>query len=138
MKKFKRILLIDDNDADNFMHALILKKLDCFEEIVAKLDGVKALEYLSTKEDEEYPKPDFILLDINMPRMNGWEFIEEYKKLDDDVKGGPILMMLSTSLNPEDVERANQDSTINSFMNKPLNAEAMKEAIAQHHPDFFD
>lgn len=121
--KLKRILLVDDNDSDNFLHERVLKKAKVAQEIVVVNSGEMALDFLTTELDEGYPTPDLIILDINMPRMNGWEFLEEYKKLDDSCKGNTVTVMLSTSLNPEDRERAEKDEVIQSFLSKPLTKE---------------
>ena len=76
-QKLNSILLIDDDIATNFIHTRLIKKTLVVDTIITKLNGEEAMEYLTTKKDGEYPQPELIFLDINMPVMNGWEFIEE-------------------------------------------------------------
>ena len=83
-KKLNCVLLIDDDDSTNFLHKLILQKSEISETIKVVNSAEKGLEYLNSN-DENTPRPDIIFLDLNMPRMNGWEFVEEYKKLENDI-----------------------------------------------------
>jgi CheY-like chemotaxis protein len=67
--------------------------------------------------------------------MNGWEFLEEYKKLDDEQKGGVVVVMLTTSLNPDDKKMADGDGNVTEFMNKPLNIEKFQSVLEKYFPD---
>ncbi len=78
--------MIDDNSDDNFFHTRVIKKSDAADIVIAKQNGLDALNYLKSKKDSEDTHPDLIFLDINMPGMNGWEFMEEYNKLDEKFK----------------------------------------------------
>ncbi len=78
--KLNCVLLIDDDDDSNYFHRRLLNKIDCTENIQVALDGREALNFLNTTINKHYPPPAVIFLDINMPGMNGWEFLEEYKK----------------------------------------------------------
>jgi CheY-like chemotaxis protein len=126
------VLLIDDDDATNFYHKVVINKVGCAKQVVAVRNGKAALEYLKSTENGNHPKPDLIFLDINMPAMNGWEFLEEYKLLDKNQRAKVIMIMLTTSLNPADEEKANSISDINGFLDKPLTREAMKELLNEH------
>ena len=77
-KILKSVLLIDDNKADNFIHKAYIMKHGGVETIEMVTGGEEALKFLTSKASGEYPRPELIFLDINMPRMNGWEFLEEY------------------------------------------------------------
>jgi len=129
MKKLNCILLIDDDEPTNFLHELIIREMGCTENIVTVQSGKKALEYLKSQRNGKYPQPDLIFLDINMPAMNGWEFLEEYKKLHHSQKGKVVVVMLTTSLNPDDEERANSCEEIDDFKIKPLTQEMLAEII---------
>src|SRR5688572_14604805 len=78
-KELKSIMLIDDNPDDNFIHERAIKKINSESVVITKLSGADALSYLKSRET---PCSDLIFLDINMPEMNGWEFLERYRKLD--------------------------------------------------------
>lgn len=132
MKKVNCILLIDDNEATNYIHKMVLNRLDCANEIIAVSSGFDALEYLMGIDTKNNTVPNLIFLDINMPAMNGWEFLEEYDQLPESQKGGIIMVMLTTSLNPDDEQKAKEIHNIKGYLNKPLNAEKMKELISQY------
>ena len=123
--KLKHILLIDDNHYDNIYHERIIKDSQVAEKVIFAEDGRAALDILSSVKDGIFPQPELIFLDINMPRMDGWEFLEEYQTLREDQKANVIIVMLSTSLNPSDEERANQFEILNGFENKPLSEEIL-------------
>ncbi|MFD1552204.1 response regulator [Putridiphycobacter roseus] len=120
--KFNCILLIDDELSTNYIHKRIISKLDLCLEIIIKTNAQDALNYLL---EEENNIPDLIFLDINMPGMDGWEFLEEYKLLAAEKRATQTLLMLSTSINPDDRERAMRNDNVKDFMNKPLTEESL-------------
>lgn len=134
-EKLNTILLIDDDEATNFIHDMVIKQADVTENIVAVQSGKDALNFLTQKLDGEYQKPELIFLDINMPGMNGWEFLEEYNKLDDEQKGGIVTVMLTTSLNPDDEEKAKSINTVKNFLHKPLSTEMIHRVMRENFPD---
>jgi len=128
-KKLNCILLIDDDEAVNFIHSKLIKKSGCAKVVAIARNGLEALEFLTTKVDGKYPQPDLIFLDINMPVMNGWEFLDEYQELDKEQKGNELIVMLTTSLNPDDKEKAKKLANINEFHPKPLNLEHLNKIL---------
>jgi CheY-like chemotaxis protein len=133
-KKLNCILLIDDDEATNYIHKIVINKSECAEQVVAMQNGYDALDYLTKTKDGIYPQPDVIFLDINMPGMDGWEFLEEYEKLEDGQKGHIVVVMLTTSLNPDDEKKAKSLGNIKGFKHKPLSAEMIDEVIKEHFP----
>lgn len=136
-EKLNCILLIDDDEPTNFINELVIKKAGCTHKIVAKQGAREALEYLMSQEDGAHPRPDLIFLDINMPAMNGWDFLEEYRKLHELQKGQIIIVMLTTSLNPDDEEKASRIKEINDFKSKPLTKEILQEILHRYFEDRF-
>src|ERR1700728_930651 len=111
------IMLIDDNKHDNFFHERAIRKVDTESVIITEESGIDALEYLKSK---KLPHSDLIFLDINMPGMNGWEFLEQYNLLDEELKSHATIIMLSTSDHPGDIAKAKQWSFVADYITKPL------------------
>jgi CheY-like chemotaxis protein len=132
-KKLNCILLVDDNSHDNIYHKIILKEMNVANRIDVVLNGVEALIYL--KRENQLP-PELIFLDINMPRMNGWEFLEEYKHLDAKQKARVVIMILTTSANPDDIKKAREIKEVTGFETKPLTVEMMNGILHQHFQDY--
>lgn len=132
-KKLNCILLVDDDKDCNFFHQRLLKKMDCVESIEIATDGKSALEFLNTKRNT----PDMIFLDINMPKMNGWEFLAEYEKLTEEEKAKIVVIMLTTSLNPDDKIKAKAFSAVKGFHNKYLDKESLEKILKEYFPDHF-
>tara|TARA_R110002050_G_scaffold67407_1_gene145863 strand:+ start:1414 stop:1839 length:426 start_codon:yes stop_codon:yes gene_type:complete len=130
--KLNTILLIDDDNATNFLHKFVINKTACTENIVVVENGQEALEYLQSKENKPTPQPNIIFLDINMPIMNGWKFLEEYEKLNTNKKDDIILIMLTTSLNPDDLKKAQSFSAVKGYRNKPLTVEIIEEIVEEY------
>jgi CheY-like chemotaxis protein len=132
-KKLNCILLIDDDESTNYLHRRLINKANCTHVLEIADDGKMALDYLA-KAPVENPLPDIIFLDINMPVMSGWEFLERYEKLSPGQKAKTVVVMLTTSLNEDDKIRASNIPAINEFRNKPLTADVLKEIISKYFP----
>ncbi len=127
--KLNCILLVDDDEPVNFLNEIVIQKAGFAENVISALSGLDALNMLSGNTDNECPKPDLIFLDLNMPAMNGWEFIEEYSKLSNNQRDGTIIKILSSSINPDDMEQANNTEGVHGFLSKPLTAEKLQEVV---------
>ena len=132
MKKLGCIMLIDDNSDDNFYHERIIKKNKAAEKVISIESGAEAIEYLKKKKEHEHTHPELIFLDINMPGMNGWEFIEEYRKLDHELQSKVIITMLTTSDNPDDFTRAKSLGLQDDFKTKPLTEKMLYEILEKY------
>ncbi|RVU01329.1 response regulator [Mucilaginibacter limnophilus] len=119
---FKFCLLIDDNYIDNFVTSKILETTNFAEKIVVYQSATDAVEALRNGE----VKPDVIFLDIRMPLMSGFEFLQEYDKLDIDKKSIKIFM-LSSSLDPTDIRKSTANKYITQFIHKPLTFQVLEE-----------
>lgn len=133
MKKELKVLLVDDDKATNIYNEYKLKQLGFCKSIDVATNGQEAIDFLkSTDAEGNHPQPDLIFLDINMPIMNGWEFLESYEALEDKEKGNVILIMLTTSVNEDDYNKAAENPNINGFRTKPLSLEMMQEIIQEY------
>ena len=127
-KRLNCILLIDDDDGDNEYHRFVIDKMNITENVRVAENGIEALDFL--KRENEI-RPDLIFLDINMPKMNGWEFLDEYKHLNTAEKH-IIIVMLTTSANPADVEKAQKIAAVKGFETKPLTPEMLTKILTEH------
>jgi len=132
-KKLNCILLVDDDSEDNIYHKIILKNMDIVNCIDVVVNGVEALAYLN--KENQIP-PELIFLDLNMPKMNGWEFLEQYKYLDDKQKARIVIMILTTSANPDHIKKAKEIKEVTGFETKPLTKEIMTEILNKHFQDY--
>ncbi len=139
MKKYKDldcVLLVDDDISTNFIHRRIVQNAQIDVAIKEITSAKEALDYLTNSGDDEEPAPGptagIVFLDINMPGMNGWDFIAEYKKLDERHKARIVVVMLTTSLNPDDAQHASSFSEIATYLQKPLNLEAFANIADQY------
>lgn len=126
------ILLVDDDPDDNYIHQLVIGEWGHCDAVRVAENGPEALAYLSNTSDADYIRPEVILLDINMPGMNGFEFLEQYHLLDDTLKSNVVVMMLTTSLNPIDVNRAERYDEVTGYKNKPLTKAMLDDMVATH------
>jgi CheY-like chemotaxis protein len=127
MAAFKSVLLVDDSRATNFMHRELIREADFAERIDVALDGEEALDFLRSGSDSEYFPPSVIFLDINMPKMDGFEFLEACKSLPEGQRGSLVIVMLTTSLDPGDRTRAMATGMVRDFHHKPLSLAALEE-----------
>mgnify|MGYP000399458780 CR=1 FL=1 len=132
-KKLNCILLVDDNEEDNYFHKIIINQMEITNSIQFAYNGLEALEFLK-KENQVIP--ELIFLDINMPKMNGWEFLEEYKHLNPAQKARITIVLLTTSGNPDDIRKAKEIEDVIGYKTKPLSEEMLTEILTTYFPDY--
>lgn len=120
MTKVKRILLVDDDTVTNMLHRRVIERSGRTIHVDVATDGQEALDVLNADMAKGCALPELIFLDINMPGMGGFEFLEHYAHLDIPSKDQLIVVMLSTSLLPHDHWRADADPNVYRFCEKPL------------------
>lgn len=136
-QKLKCVLLVDDDSSCNFLHKRLLKKSNRVEQIEVAKDGLEALNFLKSEQQslDKCPHcPDMIFLDINMPRMNGWQFLDAYRQLSQEKKKNIVVIMLTSSLNPDDKARAEQYEEVAEINYKLLNKNRLEEIFDTYFP----
>lgn len=131
MKPVNRILLVDDDSVTNMMHRRVIERSGRAKVIDVVTDGQEALDLLRSDLAAGRQLPELIFLDINMPGMGGFEFLEHYANLQIDPDAQLIIVMLSTSLLEADHVRAQADPNVHSFCDKPLRVEKLLELIEE-------
>jgi len=125
----EEVLLIDDDEIDNATHKRVLEKMGGFKKIITFQYADEALEYLKSDPSNNVR---LIFLDINMPRMDGFEFMDKYVRLEEAQKADRIVIMLTTSSHPDDKQRANENAHIADFLRKPLTLEKLQNILTTH------
>lgn len=122
------IMLVDDDFSTSRFHQIVLERLPTTKNIIFSRNGKEALDYLLRQDEfedktKEFIQPDLILIDLNMPVMNGFRFIELYTKTKEFKINKPKIVVLSTSLISEEKEKIESNEDIDMFLNKPLTKE---------------
>jgi CheY-like chemotaxis protein len=125
MKK-KHVLLIDDNEIDNYVSKHVVSHSKMAEKISVKGSAIEALEYLETVKGNADEFPDFIFLDIRMPQMDGFGFLEEFIKFPEVINNQCSVAMLSSSSDQGDIDRAMQYPVVKKYLTKPLSIEKLE------------
>lgn len=129
MQKPNLVLLVDDNDTDNFINQRIIELAGFSKNIVVKNSGKSALEYLQQEENNLENLPDLIFLDINMPIVDGFVFLIEFEQFSEAVKNKCKVCVLSSSDNHRDIERITSNEFVVDFVTKPLSVETLNGLI---------
>ncbi|HLP50208.1 MAG TPA: response regulator [Chitinophagales bacterium] len=129
MKKLNRVLLVDDDDDANHFQEKLFRKYNFAENVDKVMNGADALEYLNKGIKGEYDLPEIIFLDLNMPRMDGWTFLEKYNQFSDEIKAKIVLIILTSSVNPDDEERAKITPEVKGYKNKFLHKDQLTEIM---------
>ncbi len=133
MSKLSGILIVDDDHTNNFLSEIIIQDMGITDHIYSAYNGEEALTFLHNKYNSPGSQsiegwPELILLDINMPVMNGFEFLEAFEKTNLPTKEMTIVLLTSSD-NPHDLEMAKR-YRITSYLNKPLNEEKVNNILA--------
>lgn len=123
MNSLKKIALIDDDSTFVFLTKRMIKAANIATHIDEFNDGLQALTFFKANQNNHEVLPDVIFLDLSMPIMDGWEFLEEYTVVEPRIRKRIILYIVSSSISPHDIERSRNFSVVSDFIIKPLNKE---------------
>ncbi|TXD65084.1 response regulator [Polaribacter glomeratus] len=129
MLQNQSICIIDDDEVYKFFMQRILKIKKLTENIITFPDGEEAYNFINENKQNPEKLPDLIFLDINMPIMNGFQFMEEYTKLAPQIAKKIIIYMVTSSIDPVDLERSKNFKEISDFVTKPITAEVLQKIV---------
>ena len=129
--KYHAVMLIDDNEIDNLINQKMIEAANITDHIFTHTGAKSAIEFLKNLEKIEGPAvnvlPDIIFLDIDMPLMYGFQFLDEFEKLNDATKEKCNIVMLTSSINPQDVNKSKKYTYVKKYINKPLTQENLEK-----------
>ncbi len=131
--KLNAVMLIDDNEIDNLINQKMIESVNLSNNIFIHSGAKSALEYLRNiekiKVGVENFLPELIFLDIDMPLMDGFQFIDEFDKLSENTKSFCNIVLLTSSLDPKDVSKSKKNNHVLKYLNKPLSQDSLRKLI---------
>ena len=139
MKKYRglsSILLIDDDEATNFLTEFTIRRAGLDVQIEKVYNAQDGLDFLCCEGKFVHHlnkcDPQLIFLDLNMPGIDGWDFLNDYQQLKVKHHLNPVIIILTTSLNPDDMLKSKQFKDVKGFLNKPLSKEIILSIVGQY------
>lgn len=132
------ILVIDDNEMDNYITKRFLEKHRIADEVTVKTSAMEGLQYLDELQRSAKYFPEVILIDVNMPAMNGFEFLEHFNHYPRRLNGKCCVFVLSSSPDPKDIHKAKRMRFVKDYFVKPLTSdkiEMISKACLSIHDD---
>ena len=123
----KRIVLIDDDATTNYLNKMIIERSDLVDEVLTFDSAEEALTFFNQSNS---PEDALVLLDINTPIMNGWQFLDQYGAMERN-KSNKIVL-LTSSINPSDKQLADEKINVVDYMSKPLSVDMLQDLVTTY------
>jgi CheY-like chemotaxis protein len=123
-------MIVDDNEIDIFIASTMIAKHSFAEKIIKYTNAIDALDYLIKNQYDTTALPEVILLDIVMPLMTGFEFMDSYERLDASIKNHCKVFIVSSTIDKGDIERAQNNKNVAAFQVKPVNTKFLDSIAA--------
>jgi CheY-like chemotaxis protein len=132
MSKIDKLFLVDDDEIFTMLFSLSLQKNESVKSMEVFCNGKEAINHIEGNADNPIMLPDVIFLDLNMPIMDGWQFLDRYESILPKLAKQIDVYVLSSSIFPEDVSRAKSFDSVIEYLIKPIANEKLTEIVANH------
>ena len=129
MKKISTACIIDDDPVFIYGTKRIMQEVDFCETVIVYNNGQDAIDGLIKMTEDGEDLPSIIFLDLNMPIMNGWEFLEDFVKIPNNNREKVTIHVISSSVDPRDLERIRNYKVVNNYILKPLSPEDLQSVL---------
>ena len=129
MKTINNMTLIDDDEVFVFLTKKAIERTHLVELIRVFSNGLDAIDFLREHRDNVDALPEIILLDLSMPIMDGWQFLDQFSKLAPKIDKKIIIYLCSSSISPNDIQLAKKNSLVTDYVIKPITKEKLIELI---------
>lgn len=129
MKNINILALIDDDDTFVYITKKIIEKTNHVKEVKVFNNGLDAIIYLKQNINSSYKLPEIIFLDLSMPIMDGWQFLDEFVTIESNNAKKIVIYICSSSISPHDISRAKEISAVSDFIIKPVTKDKFTEII---------
>ena len=125
-----KLIMIDDDEIYHKISQLMVKEYSPVREVVSSTDAKATLHYLEENKENAENLPDYIFVDLSMPEYDGWDFLNGYRQICDSFRKVVKVYIVSSSIDPQDIERSKRYSFVDSFLIKPLRRDFLSKLIA--------
>jgi CheY-like chemotaxis protein len=129
MKKIKTLCLVDDDDIFQLITQRVIAQTNLVDTIKVFSNGLDAMDFLKSVAQNAAQLPEIILLDLNMPVMDGWEFLEEFTLLKPRLEKKITIYVVSSSIAPSDIQRAEAINEVTDYIIKPITTEKLLDML---------
>ena len=127
------VMIVDDDDISNFIYRKVIESEDVAQKVIDFQQARAALDFLAKNIGKTNELPDLVFLDINMPVIDGWGFLNEFKeKIQPKLNKNLVICMLSSSVYKEDIDRAKSYKIVNEYISKPLTGQQVSSIVSKH------
>lgn len=129
MNKIEKLCLVDDDTLFQFLTQRVIEETDLVNKVEVFSNGLQAINYLKFAAENPEELPNVILLDLNMPVLDGWGFLDEFAKLTPHINKKIVTYIVSSSNDPNDVRRSKTIESVKDFIIKPITKEKFIEMV---------
>ena len=123
------VFIIDDDPIHQRIAQIMISKNQIYEEFVSYTEADKALDFLKANSDDHNKLPDVILLDLNMPVLDGWDFLEAFENIKQDLKKTIRVYIVTSSVDEKDISRSKLFTSVKGFISKPLTPDIIRSTL---------
>ena len=130
MNRYRNLTLVDDDELFVYLTKRSIKQIDEVAQVKIFKNGLEAIKFIQSNKDQIDQLPELILLDLSMPIMDGWQFLDAFSNLNLNLPYKIIIYIVSSSISPHDIERAKKINEVSDYIVKPIGKDKLMEILS--------